>query len=110
MLAGRTDGPRLLAADTLFEGASFEFPHAVDCAALARALGAPELGPVRAKGLMRDQDGVPSSLQLVGARALVAPFVHARPGAGRLVCIAPRGPLDRRRIGIAIEQARAPAQ
>jgi G3E family GTPase len=98
MLAGPMAAPRPLQARDVFDSISLEFAHPVDCAALARSLAATELGLVRAKGLMRDLDGVPCSLQLVGARAVVAPSGHPRPDDGRLVCIGLRGQLDRGRI------------
>ncbi len=61
---------------------------------LADALAAPSLRLLRAKGLMRDSDGRPKSLQLVGARLTLAASAHARPEVGRLVCIALRGALQ----------------
>jgi len=98
MISGPTTNVRALQANDVFESISLEFAHAVDCAALARALGAPDLGLVRAKGLMRDRDGQPCALQLVGARSAVTPSAHPRPAQGRLVCIGLRGQLDRATI------------
>lgn len=98
MLAGPRTWTQPLTAANLFESASFTFAHAVDCTLLARELARDELGLVRVKGLMRNQDGVPSSLQIVGARAVVQASGHARPEDGRLVCIALRGRLDRARV------------
>ncbi len=110
--AGMLAGPMALApplqAQQLFESLSLEFSHAVDCAWLAKALGAPELGLVRAKGLLRDLDGAGRVLQLVGARANVSPSAHARLQEGRLVCIALRGRLDRARVMAVLESSRAP--
>ena len=110
--AGMLAGPMALApplqAQQLFESLSLEFSHAVDCAWLAKALGAPELGLVRAKGLLRDLDGAGRVLQLVGARASVSPSAHARLQEGRLVCIALRGRLDRARVMAILELSRAP--
>jgi G3E family GTPase len=78
----------------LFTSLSLEFEHAVDTARLAAALLAPGLGLLRAKGLMRGTDGLPCSLQLVGARCVVAPSAHARPRQGRLVGIGLQGCFD----------------
>ena len=81
-------------AGALFTSLSLEFEHAVDTARLAAALAAPGLGLLRAKGLMRGADGLPCSLQLVGARCVVAPSAHARPQQGRLVGIGLNGRFD----------------
>ncbi|MGL6112728.1 MAG: CobW family GTP-binding protein [Rubrivivax sp.] len=89
-------------ASTLFESLSLEFGHAVDASALAAALVAPAMRLLRAKGLMRDRDGTPCSLQLVGARTSLAASAHPRAQAGRLVCIALRGDLDADRIRAAL--------
>ena len=86
---------------------SLEFAHAVDCAALGRALCAPALGLVRAKGLMRNQDDQPCVLQVVGARAAVAPSAHSQPDNGRLVCIGLRGQLDRAAIADIVFRSKA---
>ena len=64
------------------------------------------LGLVRAKGLMRDLDGQPRALQLVGARAAVTPSAHPRPEDGRLVCIGLRGQLDRASIEATVRRCR----
>ncbi len=81
-------------ATRLFASLSIEFAHAVNLPRLADALAAPSLRLLRAKGLMRDSDGRPMSLQLVGARHTLAESAHARPEVGRLVCIALRGALQ----------------
>ena len=106
MLAGPTSTTPALQANDVFESMSLEFAHAVDCVALGRALSAPELGLVRAKGLMRDLDGQPRALQLVGARAAVTPSAHPRPEDGRLVCIGLRGQLDRASIEATVRRCR----
>ena len=100
-------GARPLQAQQVFESVSLEFSHAVDCAWLAQALGAPELGLVRAKGLLRDLDGAGRVLQLVGARATVSPSAHPRLQDGRLMCITLRGRLDRARVMAILELSRA---
>jgi hypothetical protein len=65
-------------------------------------LAAPPLRLLRAKGLMHDRDGQSRSLQLVGARAVLAVAPHAGPRQGRLVCIARRGELRGQRIRAAL--------
>jgi G3E family GTPase len=81
-------------AGGLFTSLSLEFEHAVDTARLAAALAAPGLGLLRAKGLLRNADGLPCSLQLVGARCVVVPSAHTRPQQGRLVGIGLHGRFD----------------
>ncbi len=90
----------------MFESVSLEFTHAVDCVALGQALSTPELGLVRAKGLVRDQDGQSCALQLVGSRAGVTPSSHPRAEDGRLVCIGLRGQLDRASIEATVRRCR----
>ena len=106
MLAGPTSTLRALQANDVFESVSLEFAHAVDCMALGQALGAPALGLVRAKGLMRNLDGQPCALQVVGARAAVTPSAHSRPDDGRLVCIGVRGKVDRATIDAILVRSR----
>ncbi len=74
--------------------------------ALGQALGAPALGLVRAKGLMRNLDGQPCALQVVGARAAVTSSAHSRPDDGRLVCIGVRGQVDRATIDAILVRSR----
>jgi len=107
MLAGPTFTLRGSQARDVFDSVSLEFAYAVDCAALGRALSAPALGLVRAKGLMRNQDGQPCVLQVVGARVDVAPSAHPQPDNGRLVCIGLRGQLDRATIADIVFRSKA---
>ena len=107
MLAGPTSTVRALQANAVFDSVSLEFAHAVDCQALAGALADPALGLVRAKGLLRDQDGMPCSLQVVGSRFAVIPSGHAQPEQGRLVCIGLRGRLDHATITAILRRSRA---
>lgn len=100
--AGSRRASAALDAAALFDSLSLEFEHAVDIAALASMLIAPPLRLLRAKGLMRDRDGQPRSLQLVGARTAMALSAHAQPQHGRLVCIALRGELQAERIRAAL--------
>jgi G3E family GTPase len=104
MQPGSRRGSAVAVADaaTLFDSLSLEFEHGVDVAALAAMLAAPQLRLLRAKGLMRDRDGHPRSLQLVGARSALAPAAIDGPLPGRLVCIARRGELQAERIRAAL--------
>ncbi len=92
-----------------FSSVSFEMADAVDLRRLALELVDPALGVVRAKGLMRDRDGTPRSLQLVGSRTEVRESGHADPARGRLVCIGLRGQLDRAAIAARLELSRSAA-
>jgi G3E family GTPase len=94
--------PTMTSAATLFESLSLEFDHAVDLPRLVRALGEPNMHVLRAKGLMRDADGTPHVLQIVGARSMLARSAHARPRDGRLVCIGLRNALDTAAIRAAL--------
>jgi G3E family GTPase len=94
--------PGAPAATALFDSLSLEFDHAVDVAALSAMLVAPPLRLLRAKGLMRDRDGQPRSLQLVGTRTALALSNHPQPQHGRLVCIAARGELRAERLRAAL--------
>ena len=86
--------PLAAPANATFDSLSLEFEHAVHIENLASSLAAPSLGLLRAKGLMRDQAGRAQSLQLVGARVVLAASAHQRPNQGRLVCIGLRDRLD----------------
>jgi G3E family GTPase len=89
-------------AGTLFDSLSLEFEHRVDMAALAALLAAPPLRLLRAKGLMRDREGQPRALQLVGRRNTLTPPAHELAHSGGLVCIALRGELQADRIRAAL--------
>ena len=106
MLMGVTSTLQALQAQDVFDSVSLEFDYPVDCASLAQALVVPALGLVRAKGLMRNLDGRPCALQLVGARASVTPSAHPRAEDGRLVCIGLRGRMDRRTIEASVLRSR----
>jgi G3E family GTPase len=77
---------------------NFLVPHALDAARLADALADPSLGLVRAKGFVLDCDGAWKTVQVVGRRAEATPAPTGEAGPGRLVCIAHRQAIDRRRI------------
>lgn len=96
--------PRLQAsgAAELFDSLSLEFAHAVQVQRLAEALAAPPLQLLRAKGLMRDADGRPHVLHVVGRRAGWEPAPQGPAARGRLVCIALRGQLQADRIRAAL--------
>jgi G3E family GTPase len=89
-------------AGTRFDSLSLEFEHRVDMAALAALLAAPPLRLLRAKGWMRDREGQPRALQVVGRRSTLTPPAHELPHSGRLVCIARRGELQAERIRAAL--------
>ena len=72
----------------------FDLPPAVDVAVLARHLTQPEMGVLRAKGIVRDADGKPIALHVVGQRF----EIDAAPAGvvpGVLVVIGLRNRLDR---------------
>lgn len=92
-------------AEALFERIETSLAQRVDARALAAALAEPTLGIVRAKGLLRDLDGTPVALQVVGARYDVSPTAAPRATAGRLVCIGPKGCVARGAVAAAIESA-----
>jgi len=97
--AGRALAPPFTTpANAMFASLSLEFDHAVHIESLGVALTATSLGLLRAKGLMRDQAGRAQSLQLAGARVVLAASAHERPDKGRLVCIGLRGHLDAERV------------
>ncbi len=79
-----------------YDSCSFDALPPLDVAQLARALAAPECGLLRAKGVLRDLDGAPVTLHLVGRRVEVHPAARGAPG--RLACIGLRGRMDRPRI------------
>jgi G3E family GTPase len=89
-------------ASTLFDSLSLEFGHNVDVRALVGLLAMPSMQLLRAKGLMRDRDGQPRAMQLVGQRHSLAPSTHDLPQGGRLVCIALRGEMPAERIRAAL--------
>lgn len=82
-------------ARAVFDSESLEFAHPVDARRLAAALAEPALGLVRAKALVRDLDGTPTEVQVVGAHWRARASAHRDPARGRLVCIGPRGRVER---------------
>jgi G3E family GTPase len=94
-------------AAALYESASFTPDLALDVARLAHDLALPDLGLLRAKGLLRDRDGSMKSLQLVGTRWEVAVHAAADGKPGRLVCIGLKGSVDKTAITRAIARAAA---
>ncbi len=99
--------PALDHASRQFDSLSLQFDHAVDATRLSAALAAPALSLLRAKGLLRDIDGAPRALQLVGSRCVLTPSSHPRPELGRLVCIGLRGTLDAARVQSALRECSA---
>lgn len=94
-----------------FVSASFPIAHPVDVRQLAQGLAAPHLGLLRAKGVMRDQDGSSVVLQLVGSRIEIGDRAPAAAGleAGTLVCIGLRGRFAGAAIGRIVDEAMRPA-
>ena len=83
-----------------YRSASYEFSQALDLRALADALMRPELGVIRAKGVLRDADDTRKSLQVVGRRWTLSAHVSGAVRDCRLVCIGLAHLLD----GAAIER------
>ncbi|MBL8385051.1 MAG: GTP-binding protein [Burkholderiales bacterium] len=102
---GPRPAPASHAASAWFASISLELAPRVDVARLAAVLTAPAHGVLRAKGLLRDIDGTPVALQVVGARAEIVASGHADPDRGRLVCIGARGALDGAALRAAIAAA-----
>jgi G3E family GTPase len=73
----------------------------IDVTALARALTAPGLGIIRAKGVLADGDGSVKTLHVVGSRGAVRTAETSGSLRG-LVCIGRRGELDRGAIEAAV--------
>ncbi|MEJ2174968.1 MAG: CobW family GTP-binding protein [bacterium] len=92
-------------ADALFERIEMPLAQPVDARALAAALAEPRLGVIRAKGILQDQDGAPTALQLVGARAELGTLASAHAARGRLVCIGLKGQLNAAAIRTAVDGA-----
>ncbi|HYF59344.1 MAG TPA: CobW family GTP-binding protein [Burkholderiaceae bacterium] len=91
------------AAAERFETATLELRGPVALDALVRALADPAAGVLRAKGWVRDADGVERLVQAVGARVRTTPGAAPRGAAsGRLVVVARRGTLDAAALARAI--------
>ncbi len=97
---------RARAAADVFDTESFVIDRPVDVHALASALANPPpgLSVVRAKGLL-DDAGAMTTLQVVGARARVAPAPAGVSGPGRLAVIGLRGRCERAAIAALIDAA-----
>ena len=96
-------------AATRYESASFTEERPVDVRSLADELARPELGLIRAKGVLRDLDGSLKALHLVGARREVTPYALARDAHQGLACIGLAGRIDRAAIERALARAAAAA-
>lgn len=90
-----------------FVAVSRMMPERVDATALARRLADSATGLLRAKGLLRDEQGQSALLQMVGPRWQLTP--HAFSGAGRLVTIGVAGQWDEARLDEALRAASADA-
>ncbi len=77
--------------------------HPVDAERLARMLASPEMGLVRAKGVVRDHGGGSRVIQVVGRRWTVTPAI-AEGTAGRLVAITAGHPVPAAAIAAAIAE------
>ncbi|MBA3479828.1 MAG: GTP-binding protein, partial [Lautropia sp.] len=88
-----------------FTSITFRFSEPVDMARLATELADPVLGILRSKGLMRDNDGTPTSFQQVGSRTQTCNLAYPDPDCGRLVCIGLRDSLDEAAIGLRLQAA-----
>ena len=84
-----------------FVSAAFSLPRQVDVDALGARLTQAKLGVLRAKGRMRDLDGVWKTLQVVGARHEVSPAAAEGETEG-LVCIGLADRFDRAAIAAAL--------
>ncbi|MEZ5857215.1 MAG: GTP-binding protein [Hyphomicrobiaceae bacterium] len=72
-----------------------EMSGPMDAEKLARALAAPALGLLRAKGFVTAQDGQTWAIQVVGARHRAASASAPASHVGRIVCIGLKHELDR---------------
>jgi G3E family GTPase len=90
-----------------YESVSFSQASALHVSALADALARPELGLIRAKGVLRDAAGGLKVLQVVGARHEVADAPEALREPSGCVCIGLKGVLDRSALDRAFERAQA---
>jgi G3E family GTPase len=102
------EGPGVFSSNTLrpigdaasqYESFSLPVTARVDVEKLARGLADASCGLVRAKGLLRDNDGALKALHVVGGRFEVTPVPAAT--ATGIACIGLRGRLER----AAVEQA-----
>lgn len=87
-------------AENRFVSASFETSEPIPPDRIAAVLVDPELGVIRAKGLLRDLDGQAKRLQLVGVRVEIRESTHPDPAHGRLVCIGLRDRIDPEAIAV----------
>ena len=78
--------------------------HPVDAERLARMLASPEMGLVRAKGVVRDHGGGSRVIQVVGRRWAVTPAT-AEGTTGRLVAITAGHPVPAQAIAAALAEA-----
>ena len=93
----------------VFVSASFRLAQPLEIRRLSEGLADPALGVLRAKGLMRDRDGLRMALQQVGGRIELHELQQAGSQADALVCIGVRGKLDRDGIAALLQSALQPA-
>lgn len=111
--ASTASAPALLefnaASHVAWASAAYELPLKVDLSALAQRLASPVLGVLRAKAIAVGLDGKLWTLQLVGARHVLAPAPQSVTESGRLVCIGLANRLDRALLDEAVaHSSRAP--
>ena len=90
-----------------YDRASYSDARAVHVSTLSKELIRPELGLVRAKGVLRDADGGLKVLQLVGTRCEVTDAAGSVAQALGCVCIGLKGVLDRPALDQVFERAQA---
>ncbi|MBI3376449.1 MAG: GTP-binding protein [Betaproteobacteria bacterium] len=94
-------------AASLYESVSFFDMGPLQVHALAQELARPELGLVRAKGVLRDAAGGLKVLQVVGARYEVTDAPGSPRETAGCVCIGLKGLLDRSGLDRLFERAHA---
>ncbi len=97
----------LAAATEGYVSARYALPNAFDLRAFADALVCPELGVIRAKGILRDTDGALKVLQVVGRRWTLSAQAPDATLECRLVCIGLKAAFDRAAIDRRIQDVAA---
>ena len=91
-------------AASRYESVSFPDPGPLRVRVLAQELARPELGLIRAKGVLRDENGRLQILQVVGARFEVTDAPASLRAPSGCVCIGLKGMLDRTGLGRLFER------
>lgn len=95
-----------VSAGKRFSSLTLPVAHPVDPHRLATLLSNPGLNLLRAKGFVHDSQGIAHQIQLVGARAQVAPLTRSAPAAAQLVMIGLAGQLNRANLLAALSASR----